>query len=178
MNNFWRLGKNSWTWKALVESVQLWWYWETGQLCLGTQIQTQCLMFGIQEPRSRILFLKHLNQNRKWKHSCFRSIILVSPISGQKLLPQLWSVFLCSLAQKAVVQKLRTNVICPAWCCSPEGAPRQPLGLTRGNVLKHCVVLTQGQVWGHRGKRSFSSSPLHLLFLSSSFIVDATTYCP
>lgn len=88
-NNFWRVGKNSWTWKAVVESVQLWCYWETGQLCLGTDTQIQCLIFGIQEPRSGILLLKRLNQNRKWKYRCFRSIVLVSYISRQKLLPQL-----------------------------------------------------------------------------------------
>lgn len=173
MNNFWRLGKKSWTRKALVESVQLWWYGETGQLCLGTQTQTQSLMFGIQEPRSRILFLKHSNQNRKWKHRCFRGIVLVSPVSGQKLLPQLWSVFLCSLALKAVVQKLRTDVIFPA----PEGAPRQRLGLP-SNVLKPCVVSTQGWIWGQRWETDLTSNSLHPLSLFSSFVVDATTYCP
>lgn len=175
MNNFWRLGKKSWTWKALVESVQLWWNGETGQLCLGTQIQTQCLMFGIQEPRSRILFLKHSNQNRKWKHRCFRSIILVSPISGQKLLPQLWSVFLCSLAQKAVVQKLRTDVICPALMLLPRGCPRQRVGLT-STVLQRSVGWTQGPE--AIDESQITSNLLPLLSLFSSFIVDATTYCP
>lgn len=89
MNNFWRVRKTSRTWKALVECTQLWWYWETGRLCLGTEIQIQRLIFGILEPRNRILMLKHLNQNRKRANRCFRSIVLVSDTSCQKLLPQL-----------------------------------------------------------------------------------------